>query len=173
MNNRLFFYILIVIIFTGCSNVNNQETQQQIKHNDSQRITNVSEEDIVSAAIFKELFNNNASAFQKNVSVFCISKTINHASKDPSKALISLLSSNIPKVLPASKCKNKSGEVVDQFDQRAIAFQISNLKKNTKESYEAQAGYYEGNLSSQTNTYTARKINDKWIVNLTEVGPVS
>ncbi|MBU3121761.1 hypothetical protein KPE71_16145 [Acinetobacter soli] len=169
MNNKFLFCILVSALFTGCSNFSSQEN---VRYDRASHIS-ASETDIVSSEIFKEIFDKNASAFQKNVSSFCLSTSTNGSNTDPSNAVISLFAGHSPQILPASECINKAGGVVDKFGKRAILFHVSDLKKNANGSYEAQAGYYEGNLSSQTNTYNAKKVNGKWKVNLVEMGPVS
>lgn len=169
MNSKFIFCVLVSALFSGCSSFGSQE---HVRYDSPQPI-NASEADIVSSEIFKEVFNNNASAFQKNVSSFCLSTGTSTSLQDPSTALILLFAGHTPKITPASECSYKSGGVVDKSGKRAISFKVSDLKKNTDGSYNAQAGYYEGNLSSQTNTYNAKKVDGKWVVNLVEMGPVS
>lgn len=172
MKSKFLLLALTSVIFTGCSTMDNNNNQQNVRYDSSLQVS-TSEEDIVSGEILKTIFDNNASAFQKNVSAFCINVGTEDSVKDPSIGLLSIFSTHKPRVLPASECNSKTGEVFDKSGKRAIIFHISNLNKNADGSYEAEAGYYEGNLSSQTNRYSAKKVSGKWVVNLVEMGPVS
>ncbi|MEQ4869413.1 hypothetical protein ABN137_26320, partial [Escherichia coli] len=57
--------------------------------------------------------------------------------------------------------------------QRAIAFTITEVSRISDSEYLVRAGYYEGNLSSQTNQYVAKKNGKDWTVTLKEMGPIS
>lgn len=172
MQNKFLILIFASAFITGCSTLNQQHKKSAICGG-SKMAVNISEEDRVSAEILKEVFNNNASAFQKNVSAFCVGILDDRSLKDPSTGILSIFSDHKPKVLPTSVCTSKDGGIFTKTGDRAINFHISNLKKKPDGSYEAQAGYYEGNLSSQTNTYNATKTSGKWVVRLISMGPVS
>ncbi|EMO1027376.1 hypothetical protein [Enterobacter hormaechei] len=134
----------------------------------------VTSEQQAKVSVLNYVFNNNASAFQKNVSAFCVrDSSISGNDADTSKGLATLMKQTNPKVQSYTACQSNKDSSISFSGQRAIAFTITEVSRISDSEYLVRAGYYEGNLSSQTNQYVAKKNGKDWTVTLKEMGPIS
>jgi len=125
-------------------------------------------------SVMSFLFDNNASAFQKDVSAFCVKDmSVRDHEADNSSRLALLMKKANPKVVSYMLCQINKDSSVSFSGRRAIEFVITEVSKISDEEYLVDAGYYEGNLSSQTNQYRARKNGNSWAVTLEGMGAVS
>lgn len=127
------------------------------------------------AAVFEEIFRSNASGLQANAASFCIATGADRESNATNPDVLAALRGN-PKVKPAAACEVNAGGngVVDrQSRQPSLMFHVRTESCVSATDCLISGGYYEGNLSSQTNRYRARLVNGTWTVSLDEMGPVS
>jgi len=125
------------------------------------------------AAVLETVFGSNASALQTNSPIYCIQAEGGDGRPDMTPQVLAALNGN-PKVRPASACEIAGGGVVDrQTRQRALTFNVATQSCSSATECLIRGGYYEGNVSSQTNIYRARLVNGRWIVVLEEMGAIS
>ncbi|MEH3099410.1 hypothetical protein [Sphingomonas adhaesiva] len=127
------------------------------------------------AAVLNALFASNASGLQDGSPTYCVRAGGEEAGGEMTRAVVAALRDN-PKVKPASACEIADGGdgVFDrQTRQRAVMFTVETSNCPSATECLIRGGYYEGNLSAQTNVYRARLVEGRWNVSLAETGPVS
>lgn len=126
-------------------------------------------------AVFGEIFRSNVSALKNDAGSFCISTGPDQESKATDPAVLAAFRDN-PKVKPATACEVNAGGngVVDrQTRQPSLLFNVRTASCVSDSDCLLFGGYYEGNLSAQTNRYRARLVDGAWTVTMDEMGPVS
>lgn len=127
------------------------------------------------AAVLREVFRSNASALKSGAHSYCVSTGSDRESNNTDPAVLAELREN-PKVKPASGCEIGSGGngVIDRETRRpSLSFNVNTAACASGTDCLIYGGYYEGNMSSQTNRYRARLMNGIWNVTVDELGPVS
>ena len=164
---------LSAIFLAGCHKVDNTSQAQSCGGGRVSQILSSSEQQ-AKASVLHYVLDNNASAFQKNVSAFCVrDSSVQGHEAEASGTLARLMKQTNSKVEPYTACQSNRDSSISFSDERAIEFTIAEVSKISDNEYLVRAGYYEGNLSSQTNQYIAKKNGKTWTVTLKEVGPVS
>lgn len=174
MKKRTLGAIFLSTAFLAGCHMEDKNTQAQSCGGGIASPASMSDEQQAKVSVLNYVFDNNASAFQKNVSAFCVrdsSAASNDA--DTSNALARLMKQTNPKVQPYTACQSNKDSSISFSGQRAIEFVVTEASKVSDNEYLVRAGYYEGNLSSQTNQYLAKKNGKDWTVTLKEMGPVS
>lgn len=128
--------------------------------------------DAAAEAAFRFIFANNSSGLQGQASNYCIGIGQGTDLRDPSPAVIQSLA-DVRKVVPASACEVSTG-VTNRAGQPSLVFSVEAVDCIDSVCV-VRAGYYEGNVSSQTSQYTLRQANGRWMVDpsATVQGPVS
>lgn len=125
----------------------------------------VTEEDDVREAVFRHLFDHNASGQQRSVQVYCLQL---EGKKDPSPALLRRFEGNTPRVKPASLCSFQEREsrrgVQDETGASALIFRIDALQRTGADAAEVLGGYFEAGLSSSGNSYELARVDGHWVV---------
>lgn len=125
------------------------------------------------AAVLREIFRSNASALKDSAQSYCVSTGPDRESNNADPAVLAELRDN-PKVKPASACEIAGSGVVDRETRRpSLSFNVNTAACSSDTDCLIAGGYYEGNMSSQTNRYRARLMNGVWNVTMDELGPVS
>lgn len=126
-------------------------------------------------AVLNEVFRSNASPLKDNAGTYCISTGPDIESGDADVEVLAGLRQN-PKVKPRSACEIAPGGngVFDRQTRKpSLIFSVATAACSSSTNCLIFGGYYEGNLSSQTNRYLARLVDGAWRVSLDEMGPVS
>lgn len=125
-------------------------------------------------AVLQSLFGANAASLQAASQTYCVRSGGEGGSADMTQAVVAALRD--PKAKPASACEIVEGDggIIDrQTRQRALMFTVATEHCPSATECLIRGGYYEGNLSAQTNLYRARLANGRWTVSLVEMGPMS
>jgi membrane-bound lytic murein transglycosylase len=110
-------------------------------------------EDQIAEAVFRYLFEHNASGMQKAAEKYCLSLP---GEKMPDAAFLQRFEGNKPPVLAADQCDRKSG--------KNLFFRVQKFDWRKDGEVWVRGGYYEGNLSSSIELFQVVNENDKWIV---------
>lgn len=174
MKKRTLGAIFLSTAFLAGCHMENKNNQAQSSGGGVTSPVSISDEQQAKVSVLNYVFNNNASAFQKNVSAFCVMDgTVADNQADNSNALARLMKQTDPKVQPYTVCQSNKDSSISFAGQRAIEFVVTEAIKTSDNEYLVRAGYYEGNLSSQTNQYIAKKNGKDWTVTLKEMGAAS
>lgn len=111
----------------------------------------------VAEAVFRYLFDHNASAAQKKTKAYYL-KVLD---QDPEDALLERFRGQQPVVGKASEFKTGTG----------VLFRIQRMTPVTATRVDVQAGYYEGNLSASSGSYIVELKDGKWVVRA--AGPIA
>jgi hypothetical protein len=122
-------------------------------------------EDDIREAVFRHLFNHNASGQQRAAKVYCLQI---EGKQDPSPELLRRFEGNEPRVKKASLCTFQHGAarggVVDDTGAPGLIFRIDTIQHPGADSAVVEGGYFEAGLSSSGNVYELVKDGDRWIV---------
>ena len=110
-------------------------------------------EEAIAEAVFRQQFEHNASAIQKNAEKYCLSLP---GDRMPSAEFLKRFEGNRPPVAAADQCDRKSG--------KNLFFRINAFNWREDGEVWVRGGYYEGNLSSSLELYQVVKENGKWVV---------
>lgn len=119
-------------------------------------------------AAYRYLFDHNSSAFKRKVNAFCVGNDNNAEPR-----LLAALSDVEPNVLPVTSCERGNWTVVKNTGQKALIFKVDNIICESVDSCSFRGGYYEGNLSSSSNRYIAKRIEGRWKISLDSSAPQS
>ncbi len=122
-------------------------------------------------AVFNRLFADNASSLKQDASTYCVDA----GSQESTRQVAAALRDNA-KVKPASACDIAAGGngVFDrQTRQRALMFRTTPASCSSASECLIRGGYYEGNVSAQTNLYRVSLVGGHWSVTMEEMGPIS
>lgn len=137
-------------------------------------VSQASIDEQVQIATFNEVIKNNLTASPKNISTYCLGIKTPEGIKDPNQQLLrGIVHPTAISIQPNSVCHIEQSSLVKSNGKKAIAFFVDNPQCHTSQNCTIRGGYYEGNLSAQTNMYKAELVNKKWIVTLISEGPVS
>lgn len=122
-------------------------------------------DDDVREAVFRHLFDHNASAQQKAARVFCLQV---EGEQDPSPELLHRFDGNEPRVKKASLCTIKPGTrgggVQDETGAPGLIFRIDTIQHTGANTAVVEGGYYEANVSGSGNVYELVKEGNRWTV---------
>jgi hypothetical protein len=125
----------------------------------------VVDEDDVREAVFRHLFDHNASGMQKNAKVFCLQI---EGKQDPSSELLRRFDGNEPRVKQASLCAFKPGHarggVVDETGAPGLIFRVDTIQHTGENAATVEGGYFEAGLSASGNVYELVREGNQWIV---------
>lgn len=125
----------------------------------------VVDEDGVREAVFRHLFDHNASGQQKAAKVYCLEI---EGKLDPSPELLRRFAGNQPPVKKASLCSFKGGTgrggVEDETGAKGLIFRIDTIQHASADTATVEGGYFEAGLSASGNIYELVKEGDLWIV---------
>lgn len=127
------------------------------------------------AAVYSMLFIDNASALGPKAAAYCIGDGQGWALADPHAAVLREFAGQ-PLVKPASACDTgQRGErVLDRASgQPALLFGVAFVHCPSKTECILRGSYYEGNLSAQSNLYSARLQGGVWRATIALRGPAS
>ena len=110
-------------------------------------------EDEIAEAVFRYLFEHNASGMQKAAEKYCLSLP---GEKMPGAAFLQRFEGNKPPVLAADQCDRKSG--------KNLFFRVQKFDWRKDGEVWVRGGYYEGNLSSSIELFQVVNENGKWVV---------
>ena len=146
---NLALLVLLSIFPVGCT------AQSSTPANSSQASSpsHAAAEEEIAEAVFRQQFDHNASALQKNAEKYCLSLP---GDKMPSAELLKRFEGNKPPVVAADQCDRKSG--------KNLFFRINNFNWRGDREVWVRGGYYEGNLSSSLELYQVVNENGKWVV---------
>jgi hypothetical protein len=114
--------------------------------------------------VFRWQFDHNASGLQKGAQVYFLGFLgINKG--DPSDEFMKRFTGNKPPVRKESECDTATGEALaKKTGESGLVFYVGHIDWKSDSEVDVEGGYYEGNLSASSNTYTLRKVNGKWMV---------
>jgi hypothetical protein len=115
--------------------------------------SHVAAEDEIAEAVFRYLFEHNASGMQKGAEKYCLSLP---GEKMPGAAFLQRFEGNKPPVLAADQCDRESG--------KNLFFRVQKFDWRKDGEVWVRGGYYEGNLSSSIELFQVVNENGKWIV---------
>jgi hypothetical protein len=125
----------------------------------------VAGEDDIREAVFRHLFDHNASGLQKAAKVFCLQIEGN---QDPSPELLRRFDGYAPRVKKASLCTFKprhlTGGVVDETGAPALIFRVDTIQHPGENAATVEGGYFEAGLSASGNVYELVREGNRWIV---------
>ena len=128
------------------------------------RIEVVNDDD-VREAVFRHLFDHNASGQQKNAKVYCLQI---EGKLDPSPGLLRRFEGNQPPVKKASLCSFKGGPgrggVEDETGAKGLIFRVDTIQHPSADTALVEGGYFEAGLSASGNVFELVKEGDRWIV---------
>ncbi len=116
-------------------------------------------------AVFRHLFDHNASGQQKTAKVYCLQV---EGKQDPSPELLRRFEGNEPRVTKASLCTFKSGAgrgaVQDETGAPGLIFRVDTITHAEGGTAVVEGGYFEAGLSASGNVYELVKEGNQWIV---------
>jgi len=125
----------------------------------------VAADDDLREAVFRHLFDHNASGQQKTAKVFCLQIEEN---QDPSPELLRRFEGNEPRVKKASLCTSKPGHarggVVDETGAPGLIFRVDTIQHPDENTAVVEGGYFEAGLSASGNVYELAREGNQWIV---------
>ncbi|MEH3146625.1 MAG: hypothetical protein PGN34_15030 [Methylobacterium frigidaeris] len=122
------------------------------------------------------MFANNASAAKDSAAAYCIGFGRAPRLRRPDAPTLAALRGLRPAVRPPSACATtrRGARVIETASRRpALLFGVERLGCTTPDDCTFRGSYYEGNVSSATNTYRARRSGGRWTVELVSLGPIS
>lgn len=122
-------------------------------------------DDDVREAVFRHLFNHNASGQQSAAKVYCLQM---EGQIDPSPELLLRFEGNQPPVKKASLCTARRGQergpVLDETGAKGLIFRIDTIEHPSPDTATVVGGYFESGLSASGNRYELVKEGDRWVV---------
>lgn len=124
-----------------------------------------SEEDDLREAVFRHLFEHNASGLQRAAKVFCLQA---EGKRDPSPELLRRFEGNEPRVKRASLCTfvhgRARGGVQDETGAPGLIFRVDSIKRTGPDTAVVEGGYFEAGLSASGNIYELARESGHWVV---------
>ena len=146
----LVFLLLLSTVSSACAQNSVASDAPQVSTDSASR---VAAEDQIAEAVFRYLFEHNASGIQKGAEKYCLSLP---GEKMPGAAFLQRFEGNKPPVLAADQCDRKSG--------KNLFFRVQKFDWRKDGEVWVRGGYYEGNLSSSIELFQVVNENGKWIV---------
>jgi hypothetical protein len=115
--------------------------------------TRAAAEDDVAAAVFRYLFDHNASRIQQRAATYCLSLP---GERMPGAEFLQRFAGHQPPVAAADRCARKSG--VNLF------FRVQKLDWRKDTEVWVRGGYWEANLSSATELFRVVYEGGEWVV---------
>ena len=123
------------------------------------------DDDDVREAVFRHLFEHNASGLQGAAKVFCLQI---EGQADPSPALLRRFEGNEPRVKKASLCTSRNGSgrgrVQDETGAPGLIFRVDSIKRTGPDTAVVEGGYFEAGLSASGNIYELARESGRWVV---------
>jgi hypothetical protein len=125
-------------------------------------------EDDVREAVFRYMFENNASLMQNNAPIIFLGV---EGGQDPSPEFLERFAKQWPPVEPRSSASVSAvtGAVDKKTGKRGLIFRIESLRWVSDSEAEVVGGYYEGGLSASGNVYRVKSEAGKWVVKSDEM----
>lgn len=146
----LVFLLLLSTVSSACAQSSVASGTPQVSTSPASR---AAAEDQIAEAVFRYLFDHNASGMQKDAEKYCLSLP---GEKMPDAAFLQRFEGNKPPVMAADQCDRKSG--------KNLFFRVQKFDWRKDGEVWVRGGYYEGNLSSSIELYQVVRENGKWIV---------
>jgi hypothetical protein len=128
----------------------------------------------VQITTFNKVIKNNLATGSTDISTYCLGIKTPEGIKDPNQPLLrGIVHPTAISIQPYSVCHIEQSSLVKSNGKKAIAFFVDKPQCQASQNCTIRGGYYEGNLSAQTNMYKAELVDKKWIVALISEGPVS
>ena len=128
-------------------------------------------------AVFRYQFDHNASGSQRNVGYFFLALDRRDPDQsDPPPELLERFKNQSPQVLPASMAKatiRGGGVKHKDLGGSGLIFNITRITWLDATTAEVDGGYYEGGLSSSSNTYRVIRRGGKWTVTRDKMNSIS
>ncbi len=123
------------------------------------------EEDDLREAVFRHLFEHNASGLQRAAKVFCLQA---EGKRDPSPELLRRFEGNEPRVKMVSLCTfvhgRARGGVRDETGAPGLIFRVDSIKRTGPDTAVVEGGYFEAGLSASGNIYELARESGRWVV---------
>lgn len=118
--------------------------------------------DDIREAVFRHLFQKNASGQQGGATVYCLQV---EGKKDPGPALMARFRQHTPPVVPASACTvGPEGVRETATGKQGLLLRIDEIRKKGANQAEVNGGYFEAGLSASGNLYELSRENGRWVV---------
>ncbi len=113
-------------------------------------------------AVFRHLFDHNASAAQRSAAAYYLSVE----GRDPGADFLARFAGHVPPVLPASRSTaSKTEGVRDRVTGKAgLRFSVGRITWEGPDRARVEASYYEAGLSSADYTYRMERRDGRWVV---------
>jgi hypothetical protein len=122
-------------------------------------------DDDIREAVFRHLFEHNASGQQRAAKVYCLQI---EGKADPSPELLLRFEGNKPPVKRASLCTfshgSARGAVQDETGAPGLIFRVDSIQRTGPDSAVVEGGYFEAGLSASGNIYELARESGRWIV---------
>jgi hypothetical protein len=123
------------------------------------------DDDDIREAVFRHLFEHNASGQQRAAKVFCLQA---EEKRDPSPELLRRFEGNEPRVKKASLCTFAHGRgrggVQDETGAPGLIFRVDSIQRTGPDSAVVEGGYFEAGLSASGNVYELARESGRWVV---------
>jgi hypothetical protein len=158
--SRVFCFVAALYLFSfpcGASALYQKKTPD--------KPTQAEKEQNIREAVFRYMFDHNASGQQKRAGVYCLSLSYLDP-VDPTDEFMKRFSGHKPPVRKISECILHSFEgVTDKLTGKAgLIFRVTEIRWISADEVEVTGGYYEAGLSASGNTYRVAKQQGKWKV---------
>lgn len=149
---RLLTLLSILVLFLGCA------SPHKIEHKTGEKTaalatpseSETSEELDICEAVFRHVFEHNASGQQQNANAYFLKIF----GKDPTEAFLARFQEHRPPVKMGSAFVTGNG----------LEFRIESIDRIHDNKVEVRGGYFEGGLSSSGNIYTVVRKGQQWQV---------
>ena len=122
-------------------------------------------DDDIREAVFRHLFDHNASGQQRAAKVFCLQI---EGKADPSPELLRRFEGNEPRVKKASRCSFSHGPagggVQDETGASGLIFRVDSIQHTGPDAAVVEGGYFEAGLSASGNLYELARESGRWVV---------
>ncbi len=159
MNHLAIMLLLATSLAAGCAS-----TRSPAPPSSTQAITAADDDDL-REAVFRHLFDHNASGMKKAARVFCLQV---ENKRDPSAELLRRFDDHEPRVKQVSLCAVKKdsngGGVLDDTGARGLIFRVDSIRRTGPDTAQIEGGYFETGLSASGNLYELVKEGSSWVV---------
>ncbi|MCX5466348.1 hypothetical protein [Acinetobacter nematophilus] len=124
----------------------------------------------IELSFYHYLSNKNSSNY---VGAYCVGYKDGQNVTNPQQEILKKLTQSNPNIVPVSECTVANDVRLKKDDSKATLLFINSLNCDDQQQCTIQGGYYLGNLGSQTSTYKAVKVDQKWFFTVADQGPVS
>jgi hypothetical protein len=123
------------------------------------------QEDAIREAVFRYLFDHNASELQSRAHAYCLGIRVGDKTIDPSNQFIRRFAHHTPAVRKASGCGWKEVKIVEsRHEKPALIFYVGPIKWVSDAEVDIDGGYDEANVSSAGCPYIVKQEKGAWSV---------